>query len=139
MQSCTDRFSGHCISYLYRDNPVEGVLYSTFSVEDQVFGETVSVDLIPDGSTIAVTDENKAEYVKLVTEWRIQKRVEEQYSAFMVGFNELIPRELVNVFDERELEVCHSNDSFLSVELVKSIWRIGRRTPITGRTRRTTR
>src|ERR1700744_4167319 len=33
------------------------------------------------------------------------KRVEEQFNAFMSGFNELIPADLVNVFDERELEL----------------------------------
>lgn len=42
---------------------------------------------------------------RLVTEWKIQKRVEEQFNAFMSGFNELIPPDLVNVFDERELEL----------------------------------
>jgi E3 ubiquitin-protein ligase NEDD4 len=41
----------------------------------------------------------------LVTEWKIVKRVEEQFNAFMSGFNELIPADLVNVFDERELEL----------------------------------
>lgn len=41
----------------------------------------------------------------LITEWRIQKRVEEQFQAFISGFNELIPPDLVNVFDERELEL----------------------------------
>jgi E3 ubiquitin-protein ligase NEDD4 len=40
-----------------------------------------------------------------VTEWKIQKRVEEQFNAFITGFNELIPADLVNVFDERELEL----------------------------------
>ena len=42
---------------------------------------------------------------RLITEWRIQKRVEEQFTAFVAGFNELIPSDLVNVFDERELEL----------------------------------
>ena len=42
---------------------------------------------------------------RLVTEWKIQKRVEEQFNAFITGFNELIPADLVNVFDERELEL----------------------------------
>ena len=41
----------------------------------------------------------------MVTEWKIVKRVEEQFNAFMSGFNELIPPDLVNVFDERELEL----------------------------------
>lgn len=42
---------------------------------------------------------------RLITEWRIQKRVEEQFNAFVTGFHELIPADLVNVFDERELEL----------------------------------
>lgn len=42
---------------------------------------------------------------RLVTEWKIQKRVEEQFNAFITGFNELIPADLVGVFDERELEL----------------------------------
>jgi hypothetical protein len=43
--------------------------------------------------------------VSAITEYRISKRVEEQFQAFMSGFNELIPQELINVFDERELEL----------------------------------
>lgn len=42
---------------------------------------------------------------RLITEWRIVRRVEEQFKSFMSGFNELIPQELINVFDERELEL----------------------------------
>ena len=42
---------------------------------------------------------------RLLTEWKIKKRVEEQFNAFITGFNELIPADLVNVFDERELEL----------------------------------
>ena len=39
-----------------------------------------------------------------MVEYRTTKRVQEQYTAFMEGFNELIPQELINTFDERELE-----------------------------------
>ena len=46
-----------------------------------------------------------ANRLSLITEWRIQKRVEEQFNAFISGFHELIPADLVNVFDERELEL----------------------------------
>ena len=42
-----------------------------------------------------------------ITEYRILRRVKEQFDAFSSGFLELIPQELVNVFDERELEVRH--------------------------------
>jgi E3 ubiquitin-protein ligase NEDD4 len=87
------------------DNDVTDVIYSTFSVEDERFGEKVTVDLKPGGRDIEVNNENKKEYVELITEWRIQKRVDEQFNAFVAGFHELIPADLVNVFDERELEL----------------------------------
>ena len=87
------------------ENDITDVIYSTFSVEDERFGEKVTVDLKPGGKDIEVTNENKKEYVELITEWRIQKRVEEQFNAFVAGFHELIPADLVNVFDERELEL----------------------------------
>ncbi|CAK1363327.1 unnamed protein product [Cercospora beticola] len=87
------------------ENDITDVIYSTFSVEDERFGEKVTVDLKPGGRDIEVTNENKKEYVELITEWRIQKRVEEQFNAFVAGFHELIPADLVNVFDERELEL----------------------------------
>lgn len=87
------------------NNDITDALELTFSTEDERFGETVSIDLKPNGEHIEVTNENKKEYVDLITEWRIQKRVEEQFQAFVSGFNELIPPDLVNVFDERELEL----------------------------------
>jgi E3 ubiquitin-protein ligase NEDD4 len=87
------------------DNDITDVLDLTFSTDDDRFGEVVTVDLIPNGQNIEVTEENKKEYVNLITEWRIHKRVEEQFKAFKEGFNQLIPQDLVNVFDERELEL----------------------------------
>lgn len=87
------------------DNDITGILDLTFSAEDERFGEIVEVDLKENGRNIEVTEENKHEYVELISEWKIHKRVEEQFKAFIDGFNELIPQELVNVFDERELEL----------------------------------
>ncbi|ANB12562.1 NEDD4 family E3 ubiquitin-protein ligase [Sugiyamaella lignohabitans] len=87
------------------DHDITDVLDLTFSIEDDQFGEIVTVDLKPNGRNLEVTNDNKLEYVEAVTEWKISKRVEEQFQAFVTGFNELIPQDLVNVFDERELEL----------------------------------
>ncbi|OBZ85832.1 putative E3 ubiquitin-protein ligase hulA [Choanephora cucurbitarum] len=87
------------------NNDITDILELTFSVDDDRFGEMVTVDLIEGGRDVEVTEENKKEYVDLVTEWRISKRVEEQFKAFKEGFNQLIPQDLINVFDERELEL----------------------------------
>ena len=58
----------------------------------------------------------RADMYSLITEWRIQKRVEEQFNAFVTGFNELIPPDLVNVFDERELELLIGGIADIDVE-----------------------
>ncbi|EGV64939.1 NEDD4 E3 ubiquitin-protein ligase [Yamadazyma tenuis] len=98
------------------DNDITDVLDLTFSAEDERFGEIVEVDLKEDGRNIEVTEENKHEYVEFITEWKIYKRVEEQFKAFISGFNELIPQELVNVFDERELELLIGGLAEIDVE-----------------------
>ncbi|KAH3671413.1 hypothetical protein WICMUC_004637 [Wickerhamomyces mucosus] len=98
------------------ENDIEGILDLTFSAEEERFGELVTVDLKPGGRDIEVTNENKKEYVELITEWKIYKCVEEQFKAFMDGFNELIPEELVNVFDERELELLIGGIAEIDVE-----------------------
>ncbi|KAK7423120.1 NEDD4 E3 ubiquitin-protein ligase [Neonectria punicea] len=88
------------------DNDISGgILEQTFSTEDERFGVLTTEDLIPDGRNIDVTNENKKEYVDLMVKWRIEKRIAEQFQAFKEGFQELIPHELINVFDERELEL----------------------------------
>ncbi|KAL8392553.1 hypothetical protein RB595_002662 [Gaeumannomyces hyphopodioides] len=88
------------------DNDISGgILEQTFSTEDERFGVITVEDLIPNGRNIDVTNENKKEYVDLMVKWRIEKRIAEQFEAFKVGFHELIPIDLINVFDERELEL----------------------------------
>lgn len=98
------------------DNDITDVLDLTFSTEDDQFGQIVEVDLKPGGRDIEVTQENKHEYVELICEWKIYRRIEEQFKAFIDGFNELIPQELVNVFDERELELLIGGLSEIDVE-----------------------
>jgi E3 ubiquitin-protein ligase NEDD4 len=88
------------------DNDISGgILEQTFSTEDERFGVVTVEDLIPGGRDIDVTNENKKEYVDLMVKWRIEKRIAEQFQAFKEGFHDLIPQDLVNVFDERELEL----------------------------------
>lgn len=98
------------------DNDITDVLDLTFSAEDDKFGQVVEVDLKPGGGEIEVTQENKHEYVELICEWKIYRRIEEQFKAFIDGFNELVPQELVNVFDERELELLIGGLAEIDVE-----------------------
>ncbi|KAI0319606.1 hypothetical protein OF83DRAFT_1281822 [Amylostereum chailletii] len=87
------------------DNDITDILEESFSTTEDRFGELVTVDLKPDGENIPVTEENKEEYVELLVEYRIAKRVGEQFTAFLEGFSEAVPLELIKVFDENELEL----------------------------------
>ena len=65
----------------------------------------LTIELKPGGADIPVTEENKQEYVDLIVEYRISKRVKDQSDALMSGLSELIPLDLITVFDECELEL----------------------------------
>lgn len=60
------------------DNDIDGVLDLTMSVERDDFGVTKIVDLIPDGRNVAVTNENKAEYVRLIADQRLSAEIKDQ-------------------------------------------------------------
>ncbi|KAJ3406591.1 hypothetical protein HDU80_010889 [Chytriomyces hyalinus] len=87
------------------ENSVEGVLENTFSAESEIFGQIVTIDLKAGGRDIEVTDENKAEYAQLYSEWRIATRVADQFKAFQQGFNEIVPQDMITVFNPQELEL----------------------------------
>ena len=90
---------------IIRKNDITDVLDETFSVTEDHFGEIIEMELKPGGANIAVTEENKKEYVEAVVEYRTKTRIKEQAAALLEGFRELIPSELIDVFDERELEL----------------------------------
>ncbi|KAM4743572.1 E3 ubiquitin-protein ligase NEDD4-like [Anableps anableps] len=76
-----------------------------FTIDEELFGETHQHDLKLDGSEIVVTNENKREYIDLVMQWRFVNRIQKQMTAFKEGFFELIPKDLIRIFDENELEL----------------------------------
>ncbi|KAI1888834.1 hypothetical protein AGOR_G00172840 [Albula goreensis] len=89
-----------------RDNNIEECsLEMYFSVDMEILGKITSHDLKPDGTNVLVTEENKEEYIGLMAEWRFSRGVEEQTKAFLDGFNEVVPLQWLQYFDEKELEV----------------------------------
>ncbi|XP_028918014.1 NEDD4-like E3 ubiquitin-protein ligase WWP1 isoform X2 [Ornithorhynchus anatinus] len=89
-----------------RDNNIEECgLEMYFSVDMEILGKVTSHDLKLGGSNILVTEENKEEYIGLMAEWRFSRGVQEQTKAFLDGFNEVVPLQWLQYFDEKELEV----------------------------------
>ena len=67
------------------ENPINDIVTETFSIEAEEYGVTHIIDLVPDGRTIPVTDENKTEYVRLVSEYKLQTSVKDQLKEFLTG------------------------------------------------------
>jgi E3 ubiquitin-protein ligase NEDD4 len=98
------------------ENDITDIIDETFTTTEERFGEMVTIELKPGGADVPVTEENKKDYVDCVVDYRISKRVKEQFEAFMSGFSELIPQELITVFDERELELLIGGMSEIDVD-----------------------
>ncbi|KIM30176.1 hypothetical protein M408DRAFT_328262 [Serendipita vermifera MAFF 305830] len=109
-------------AHLYRalvwvlENDITDVLDETFTTEEERFGELVTIELKSGGADIPVTEENKKEWVDARIEYRVHKQAKEQFDAFMSGFLELIPQDLINVFDEHELELLIGGMSEIDVD-----------------------
>lgn len=67
------------------ENDITDIITETFSIEADDYGEQKVIDLKPDGRNIPVTDENKAEYVKLVVEYRLVESIQDQLKKFLEG------------------------------------------------------
>ena len=63
-------------------------LQQEFTIEDDQFGEKTMVELKEGGAKTLVTEENKAEYVKLVVSYRLDNSIKDQIQAFLAGFYE---------------------------------------------------
>lgn len=73
---------------------------------------------------------------RAMTEFRLAKRVEEQTSAIRSGISDLIPDDLLNVFDERELELLIGGVSEVDMEDWKKHTDYVRRLPLCLLTRK---
>jgi len=87
-----------------RDNPIENILFETFTVLQDRLGEQVEVELVEGGKGKDVTDENKGEYSKLKVQYMVYLCKKEQIERFLAGFWEVVPCDLMQIFTAEELE-----------------------------------
>ncbi|KAL5417017.1 hypothetical protein PMIN03_001857 [Paraphaeosphaeria minitans] len=101
--------------WILNNDPTD-VIPETFSAETESFGETEVVDLMENGRNIPLSEENKHDYVRLVTEYRLTGAVQEQLEHFLKGFHDIIPSDLVSIFSEQELELLISGLPDINIE-----------------------
>ncbi|RLV61869.1 hypothetical protein DV515_00019942, partial [Chloebia gouldiae] len=84
----------------------------------------------PNGANVLVTEENKKEYVHLVCQMRMtgERRgrggsggaIRKQLAAFLEGFYEIIPKRLISIFTEQELELLISGLPTIDIDDLKA-------------------
>ncbi|KAJ3848436.1 HECT-domain-containing protein [Lentinula lateritia] len=76
-----------------------------FTVEVEEFGTTRTIDLIRNGSNIAVTKENRLQYIYLVCHFKLSKQIKMQSEAFFEGLSEMIEPKWIRMFNQQELQI----------------------------------
>lgn len=76
-----------------------------FTVTTMRFGKAVVVDLKPNGSEITVSRSNIVEFLRRRAQYTLMDSVSSQLYEFVQGFYDVIPPQLLMVFDAQELEL----------------------------------
>jgi len=103
------------------ENNINDIGYEiTFSTEVREFGVTTTRELRPNSLNEPVTEENKKEYMKLVCQMKMTGAIRQQLNAFLEGFYEIIPKRLISIFNEQELELLISGLPTIDIDELKS-------------------
>ena len=68
----------------------------------------LQINLVPGGSSKAVTAENVAEYIHRVSDFRLNFQMKASSAAFWQGFYELVAPDWVSMFNEEEVQMLIS-------------------------------
>ena len=77
----------------------------TFTLTDSNVAPFKEVELIPGGASICVTQENVAQFVQRVAEFKLNEQIQFPCEYFLRGFHSVIPKEWVASFNDVELQM----------------------------------
>ena len=83
----------------------------TFSFDQDMMGQIVTHELVPGGRGVAVTDENKINYMHLVARFRMHTQIRDQTAAFTRGFRSLVATDWLGLFSSSEVQRLISGDN----------------------------
>ena len=79
-------------------------LMLSFSVTEDVLGVVNEINLIPNGSNIEVTSDNKLRYCYQMANYRLNVKIKKECDAFLLGLRDVVPVDWLRMFSERELQ-----------------------------------
>ncbi|XP_014682029.1 PREDICTED: apoptosis-resistant E3 ubiquitin protein ligase 1-like [Priapulus caudatus] len=77
------------------------------------------IELVPGGIKIRVTNQNKLRYLNSLAQYRLATDVQQEVEYFLKGLNDLIPDNLLSIFDENELELLMCGTGNFSISEFK--------------------
>ena len=97
-------------------NDITDIIYETFSVTIDNFGQKKVIDLIPNGRSIEVTNKNKEQYVEAIVKWTLKDSVKEQIEHMKKGFYEIVPLNEIISFTPTELSLLLNGKKDINVD-----------------------
>jgi len=104
----------------YEGDDVEDIFCLTFSLEWMDLGATKTIELKPGGAEIAVTSDNKEEYVRLYVKWLLEESIHAQYDAFERGFMKVMEHSTLEFMSPEELELLVVGSPKLDFDALES-------------------
>jgi E3 ubiquitin-protein ligase HECTD2 len=87
------------------------------------FGKVITKELIPGGSKILVTRDNRHDYVHRWVDFYMNESINPQFVSFYNGFQMVIGGNAISLFSPREIEmiICGNNDAKVDIDSLKSV------------------
>ncbi|KAI4335030.1 hypothetical protein L6164_013716 [Bauhinia variegata] len=79
-----------------------------FVIVNNEYGEQTEEELLPGGKNLRVTNENVITFIHLVANHRLNFQIRQQSSFFLRGFQQLIRKDWIDMFNEHELQLLIS-------------------------------
>uniref|UniRef100_A0A1I7X268 HECT-type E3 ubiquitin transferase n=1 Tax=Heterorhabditis bacteriophora TaxID=37862 RepID=A0A1I7X268_HETBA len=99
------------LTFVKRYDGDTGDLSLTFSIDEDFMGKINTVDLVPGGRTIQVTNENKIDYVHRMAHHRVFSQTKQQCKAFVSGVQSVLNPAWLFLFAPHELQYLISGQT----------------------------
>ncbi|KAL6608257.1 hypothetical protein ACP70R_041320 [Stipagrostis hirtigluma subsp. patula] len=79
-----------------------------FVIVNNEYGEQCEEELLPGGREMRVTNDNVITFIHLVANHRLNYQIRPQSTHFLRGFQQLIPKDWIDMFNEHEIQILIS-------------------------------
>jgi len=79
-----------------------------FTVTEEEFGVTRVVNLVPNGTQVALSASNRSQYIYLVSHYHLSRKIKRQSEAFFEGLASMVDPKWLRMFNQQEMQLLIS-------------------------------